>query len=186
MAGENGRATVEVTTGFPGAETETLTRADRLARRAALDMEDAERALTRIVAHLSGLTVDEVLYRGDPPAEQSDAAWVRVTGEAAEPSPDFRSFTALFAGRELVPGAVSAGFRRVLGELPLHWVTVTGGALASPVTAAELKLGRPAKFAGSAAGGRRIATFEAEFQVRICTSPPRSVTRSGADRAGLR
>ena len=162
---------IEVTVGIPAAAE--LTRAERLTRRAALNEVDAERALTCLVARLSGLTVDETLYRHEFPAERLDAASVRLTGESADASPDFRSFTARLSGREVTPGEITAGVLAALGKLPVFWLTVGGGALAAPVTAAELKLLRPAEFGTAFASGRRVATIEAELGVRIATSPPR-------------
>ena len=187
MMDDNGTAAVEITIGFPGAGEEPLTRAERLARRGALTPLDVERALTHILARLSSLAADETLFRHDFPAEQLDAASVRLTGEAADPSPDHRSFTVLFPGRKVTPGTVMTGVFAALGQLPLHWVTATGGNISGAVTAAELKLLRPARFESAFVNGRRVATFAAELGVRIRTSPPRGVvTRSDADRAGLR
>lgn len=180
----NENAGAEVAIGFPGTGEETLTRSERLVRRGALTLPDAERALTRIIAYLSGLEVDGTLFRHDFPAELLDAASVRLTGESADTSPDHRSFTALFSGREVTRGAVVTGALAALGKLPLRWATATGGA--NSVTAEELKILRPARFDSAFVNGRRVATFEAELSVRIRTSPPRGVTRSGADPAGLR
>lgn len=174
MDGENEHGGVEVTFGFPGASA-GLTRAERLRRRGALDAEDAERALTHVVAYLSGLEVDATLFRHDCPAERLDAASVRLTGERDESSTEYRSFVALFAGRELAPGTVTAGTLAALGKLPLRWITASGGSLAAPVTAAEIELLRPARFGGAVVNGRRVGTFEAELGVRICTSPPRGI-----------
>ena len=175
MDGQNvsGGATVEIAAGFPGCAAETLTRTQRLARRAALDPVDVERALTYVVAHLGGFAVDEQLFRHDLPAELLDAACVRLTGEAEDESPDFRSFTVLFSGREVTCGAISEGVPEVLGKLPQWWLTVSGGALASPVELAEIELFSPARFGAAVAGGRRVAEFEAELFVRVCTSPHR-------------
>ena len=117
--------------------------------------------------------MDEKLFRHDLPAELQDAACVRLTGEQEDDSPDHRSFTALFSGREITCGAVSTGVLLVLGKLPQWWLTVSGGGLASPVTAAELELFRPARFGSAFSGGRRVAEFEAELFFRVCTSPPR-------------
>ena len=174
-----------VTIGFPGAADGPLTRAERLERRGGLTLTDAERALTRIIAHLSGLETDVTLFRRDFPAERLDAASVRISGEQAEPSPDHRSFTVLLAGREVTRGAVANGVLAALGQLPLRWVTAAGEGLTRPVTAAELKLLRPARFGSAAADGRRVTTFEAELCARILTSPPRGVIRSGAGPAEL-
>ena len=173
MMDGNGSSGVGIAIGFPGAGETALTRAERLERRAALNPADAERALTHILAHLSGLGVDETLFRHDFPAERLDAASVRLTGEAADASPDHRSFTALFTGREITRGAVMTGALAALGKLPLCWVTVTGGGLSAAVTAAELKLLRPARFESAFVNGRRVATFAAELGVRIRTSPLR-------------
>lgn len=162
---------IEITAGIPAAAE--LTRAERLARRAALNGVDAERALTYLIARLSGLAVDETLFRREFPAEQLAAASVKLTGETADPSPEFRGFTALLSGREAARGEVAAGVLFALGKLPCAWLTVAGGSLGAAVTMAELKLLRPAKFGTGTAGGRRVATFEAELGVRICTSPPR-------------
>ena len=162
---------IEITSGLPAAAE--LTRAARLARRAALNLEDAERALTYLIAHLSGLAVDETLFRREFPAELLDAASVRLTGETTDPSPNFRSFTALLSAREVARGEVTAGVLAALGKLPCGWLTVAGGRLAAPVTMAELKPLRSASFGSGAASGRRVATVEAELAVRICTSPPR-------------
>ncbi len=175
MNGENRNGGVEVTVGFPGAGAAPLTRAERLMRRGALDTEDAERALTHIVAYLSGLVVDVTLFRHDCPAELLDAAYVRLTGEKEDSSADHRSFTALFAGRETAPGAITAGALAALGKLPLRWVTASGGNLSAPVTAAEIRLLQPARFGGAVVAGRRTRTFEAELGVRISTSPPRGI-----------
>lgn len=161
----------EITSGIPAAAE--LTRAERLTRRAALNLEDAERALTCLIAHLSGLAADETLFRREFPAERLDAASVLLAGETADPSPEFRSFTARLSVREVARGEVAAGVLAALGKLPCTWLTVAGGRLAAPVTIAELKLLRPASFGGGVASGRRVATVEAELAVRICTSPPR-------------
>ena len=180
----NESAGAEVTIGFPGAAGETLTREERLERRGALTLHDAELALTRIIAYLSGLAVDAALFRRDFPAELFDAASVRLTGESADTSPDHRSFTVLFSGREITRGAVVPGALAALGQLPLRWATAPGAA--GSVTAAELKILRPARFDSAFVNGRRVATFEAELCARIRTSPPRGITRSGADPAALR
>ena len=175
----------EITVGFPGAADEPLTRAERLERRGELTLTDAERALTRIIAYLSGLGTDVTLFRHDFPAERLDAASVRISGEQPEASPDCRSFSVLFTGREITRGAVANGVLAALGKLPLRWATVTGDGLEQVVTVAELKILRPTRFGSATAGGRRVTTFEAELGARILTSPPRGVTRSGADPAGL-
>jgi hypothetical protein len=164
---------IEIVPGMPDAPAEPLGRAERLARRAALDARNAELALAYIAAGWSGLEPGRTLFRHEPPAETLDAVWLRLTGETPDASPDHRSFTVLLAGREVTPGMVSPGIFALLGKLPATWLTVTGGALASPVTAAELKLVRPACFGSAFSGGRRVAAFDAELSVRICTAPPR-------------
>ena len=172
--GENiGNAGFEVIPGFPGAAAGALTRAERLAVRAALGAGDVETALTGLVAYLSGLAVGEALFRHTHPAELYDAASVRLTGEAEDDSPDHRSFTALFSGREVTRGAVSTGVLHALGKLPLNWATVAGGGMSSLVVVAELKPLRPARFGNAVAGGRRVTEFEAELAARVCTSLPR-------------
>ena len=157
--------------GFPG--TAALDRAERLALRAALASGDVEEALTRLLAERSELTVNEDLYRGEYPADQLNAASVRVTGELADASPDFRSFAVRLSGREATPGTVIPALYRALGSLPGHWLTFTGGDLSATVTVAELTL-TSAKLETAAASGRRIRTLTAELRARICTAPPRS------------
>ena len=175
----------EITIGFPGAADEPLTRAERLERRGELTLTELERALTRIIAYLSDLEADVTLFRHDFPAERLDAASVRISGEQPETSPDFRSFSVLLTGREITHGAVANGVLAALGKLPLRWVTAASNGLGQFVTAAELKILRPARFGSATANGRRVTTFEAELGARILTSPPRGVTRSGADPAEL-
>lgn len=164
---------IEIVAGLPDAPAEVLTRAERLARRAALGAGDAELALAYVAASLSGLVLGSALFPREPPAEKADAVWLRLTGEASDDSPDRRSFAALLAGREVARGTVSPGISALLGKLPVRWLTVTGGDLSAPVTVEELKLARPALFGGVFAGGRRAASFEAELCLRIRTSPPR-------------
>lgn len=164
---------VTLAAGFVGGGSATLPRSSRLERRAALAPNDVELALYYIIAERSGLTPNEKLFRYDLPPELSDAVCVRLTGEQVDESPDFRSFTVLFSGREVNRGAISEGVLKVFGELPLHWVTIWGGGLAAPVTAAEVELFRPARFGVVFTNGRRAAEFEAELFVRVCTSPPR-------------
>ena len=164
---------IGITPGFPGAQTETLTRAQRLERRAALDAGDVERALVGIIAESSGLETDAALFRHDHPTDILDAALVRLTGETADASPDHRSFKALFSGRETTPGAILPGALKLLGTLPLKWLTAAGGALGAPVVVAEVKLLRPATFGRAFSNGRETDVFEAELGVRVCTSLPR-------------
>jgi len=173
MDGNTENIAVVITPGFPGAQPEALTRVQRLARRAALPPADAERALTHIIAYLSGLEVDETLFRRDFPAEIADAALVKLVGETADTSPDHRSFTILFAGRETTSGAILPKALKLLGGVPLRWLTVSGSAQPTPVTVAELELLKPAKFGDSFVGGREVAVFEAELRARICTTLPR-------------
>ena len=165
-------AAVTITYGIPDAAV-PATRAERLARRAALLPEDAELALAYIAADLSGLKFGERLFRHEAPAELLDAAWVQLTGEIPETSTDCRCFTARFSGREVARGAVSPGIFSALGKLPVRWLTAEGGELSAAVTVAEVKLVRPALFGCAFAGGRRAATFDAELGVRIRTSPLR-------------
>jgi len=178
MDGEIGTADsgIVITYGFPGAAATTLDRERRLERRAALTPEDVERALTGVIADLSGLAVNEVLFRHRHPAESPDAAQVHLKEEIADASPDHRSFIVLFSGREVTAGTVLPRALNALGGLPVRWLTAEGGGLTDPVTVAELKLAEPAKFGVAFAGGRRAETFEAELRARICTSPPRATT----------
>lgn len=165
----------ELAPGFPGVGE--LSRAERLALRAELDMDEAELALTLLVAGLGALEPNRIVYPREWPAEQLAAAYVRLTGEIADPSPDFRSLSGVFAGRETTPvngsRTVLPGLFRVMGQLPKTWTTVTGGGLSAPVIVAELKLVKPADISSSVAGGRRVITFKTEFLGRICTALPR-------------
>ena len=163
---------VELGYGFPG--TASGGRSTRLVRRGELERDDVERALTGILSEWSGLTEDALLYRGSWPAEQLDAAIVEITGELAEESPDFRSFSVRLTGRELTPGAVLPALFRALGKLPAAWITVTGGTLSTAVTVAEAALASPAKTDAAVASGRRVTVLAADLRVRICTSLPRS------------
>ena len=165
-------AAVTITVGMPDPGAPTA-RAERLIRRAALTSDDAELALTYIVADRSGLEPGERLFRREAPAELPDAAWLRLTGETPEASTDCRRFTVRFSGREVENGAVFPGIFAALGKLPVQWLTVDGGELAVPVTVEELKLVRPAGFGCVFACGRRAATFDAELDVRIRTAPLR-------------
>lgn len=161
----------ESAAGFPG--TAELTRAERLALRAALAAGDVEEALTRLLAERSGLTTDEELYRGEYPADRLNAASVSVTGELADASPDFRSFAVRLSGREAERGTVIPALYRALGSLPGYWLTFTGDGLSATVTVAELTLAT-AKLETAAASGRRLRTLTAELRARICTALPRS------------
>lgn len=163
---------IEVASGFV-AGSAALPRSSRLERRAALAANEVELALTYIFAELSGLAVNEKLFRHDLPPELLDAACVRLIGEQEDESPDFRSFTILFSGRQVTLGAVSPGVLEIFGRLPLHWITIWGGGLAAPMTVSEAELFRPARFGAAFQNGRRVAEFEAELFVRVCTSPPR-------------
>ena len=167
----------ELTPGFPGVGG--LSRAERLACRAELDLDETELALTLLFSILGELEPNRVLYRREWPAEQTDAAYVRLTGETDDPSPDFRNLSGVFAGRETVPvnapRTVLPGLFRAMGQLPIAWTTVTGGGLSGPVIVAELKLAKPADIASSVANGRRTVNFRAEFCARICTALPRGI-----------
>lgn len=167
----------ELTPGFPGVSE--LSRAERLACRANLDLDEAELALTLLFSILADLEPNRILYRRGWPAEQTAAAYVRLTGEADEASPDFRNLSGVFAGRETVPlnasRTVLPGLFRAMGQLPIAWTTVTGGGLSEPVIVAELKLAKPAEIASSVANGRRVINFRAEFSARICTALPRGI-----------
>ena len=163
---------VELSYGFPG--TASGGRSARLVRRGELERDDVERALTGVLSEWSGLAEDVLLYRGSWPAEQLDAAAVEVTGELAEESPDFRSFSVRLTGREVTRGAVLPALFRALGKLPAAWITVTGGNLSAAVIVAEAALASPAKAGSAVVSGRRAATLTADLRVRICTTLPRS------------
>ena len=176
----------ELTPGFPG--TGELSRAERLACRADLDMDEAELALTLLFSILGELEPNRIVYRREWPAEQSSAAYVRLTGEADEASTDFRNLSGVFAGRETVPvnasRTVLPGLFRAMGQLPIAWTTVSGGGLSQPVIVAELKLAKPAEIASSVANGRRTVNFRAEFYARICTALPRGIGGAPEDDEG--
>ena len=97
-----------------------------------------------------------------------------MTGETADPSPDFRSFTIRLAGREAQRGTVLPELFRALGKLPGYWQTLTGGNLSAPVTVAALTLKETGRIEPGTAAGRRVWTLAAELTARICTAPPRS------------
>ena len=161
----------EMTEGFPG--TAALTRDERMELRAALTEDDVEKALSWLLAARCGLTMYETLYCGEWPADQLNAASVKVTGELTDVSPDFRSFAVRLTGREAERGTIVPALSRVLGSLPGYWLTLTGGDLSASVTVAALTP-TAAKIETAAASGRRIRTLTAELRARICTAPPRS------------
>lgn len=160
-----------VVPGFPG--TGASDRPERLASRAALNADDTERALQKMIAFLGGFTVDAQLYRGEIPTALADAACVHLNGELHDSSPDYRSFALRFAGRETTRGSVLSGLFRVLGQLPMRWAVVAGGAEFPSLTVAELKLARPLDIGHAVVNGRHAAVVEAEFHVRVCTALPR-------------
>ena len=109
--GVNSAEEPEFVWGLP--ELGTADRAARLARKAALDPADVERALTLLCGELCGLVLDREIYRREFPPEQDEACALRIDGETEDASPDYRSFRGFFLASS--PGCDRAA--RVLATL---------------------------------------------------------------------
>ena len=160
--------------GTAGAElpgTSELTRAERLARRAALTPEDAERALTLLCAELSGLEPERELFRHEWPLRQESAYLVRIESEREDPSPDHRSFTGLFAGRSADRSALMRAVSGVCGRVPARQLGVAVDGAAFAVEKLELHGG--VEFSCCGANGRRLFSFGMRLAARFRTTPPR-------------
>jgi len=136
MSGTTSSAGAAPETGAPG--TSDLTRAERLELRAALNVEDVERALTRICAEWSGLEPEREIFRHEWPLRQECAYLFKVESELEEPSPDHRRFVGTFAGRGADRSALMNAVSGVCGRLPARWIGVEVGGVAITVEKLEL------------------------------------------------
>lgn len=161
----------EVRRGFPG--TNNSTRATRLSRRAALKVEDAERAVMLICAELTALRPDRELYSPVWPLRQESAYRFRLKYEEVEASPDFRTFFGTFAGRSRDRDAVLLKLSALRSALPLSWTTVSFGGLSAPVTLATLAANGEVEYDESSTDGNAIFTAELTLKVRVSTTCPR-------------
>lgn len=161
----------EVRRGFPGIDAST--RPTRLLRRAALRVDDVERAVALICADLTGLRPDRELFSPVWPLRQENAYRFRLKYESGETSPDFRTFVGTFAGRSRDRGAVLGVLSALRGALPLCWTTVSSGGLFAPVVLAKLAADGEVEYEESSVEGGAIFTAALTLKVRVCTTCPR-------------
>ena len=157
--------------GFPGVDGST--RATRLSRRAALKVEDAERAVMLICAELTALRPERELFSPVWPLRQENAYRFRLKYEEVEASPEFRTFFGTFAGRSRDRDAVLNKLSALRSALPLCWTTVSGGGVSAPVTLATLAADGEVEYDESPADGNAIFTAALTLKVRVCTTCPR-------------
>ena len=111
-----------------------------LARRALIAGEEVETALLLLCGELTGLTVNENLFRARIPAGVGAASAVALTEELPCADPRFRVWRARFTARS-PEGAGEPALSRLAGKLPLPgWTRVSSVSSGCDITFASLRL----------------------------------------------